>query len=370
MTDEPLLLTPGPLTTSRKTKNAMLRDWGSRDAEFIKLTCEISQKLEKIAGVDQEAPTHDCVLVQGSGTFAVEAVIDTLIPKEARVLILVNGEYGRRMAEICRVHKLSHSILETGEDRSPSGEQVTRFLNKDKSITHVLAVHCETTSGILNPISEIAEAVAAEGCLFIIDAMSSFGALPLSVKKVKCAAIIASSNKCLEGVPGVGFAIIEKNILANSGENATSVSLDLFDQWQNFNKTGQWRFTPPTHVLAAFRQALIEHEAEGGVEARGKRYNENCSILMEGMRALGFKSYLPSDMQAPIIATFFQPDSESFEFIEFYNKLNERGFMIYSGKLTQVDSFRIGCIGHLKKENFIKFLEAVTEVIGEMGLEL
>lgn len=370
MTDNPLLFTPGPLSTSSMTKNAMLRDWGSRDTEFIALTREIACTLEEIVGVDQNAPTHDCVLIQGSGTFVIEATIDTLIPADAKTLVLINGAYGRRMAKICEIHKRSQVVLETDENTPVTGYQVAKFLKKDKSITHVLAVHCETTSGILNPIVEIAEAVSKAGCLLIIDAMSSFGALALNVNQLKCTAIVASSNKCLEGVPGVGFSIIDKTILSNSQKNATSLSLDLFDQWQYFKKTGQWRFTPPTHVLAALGQALKEHDAEGGVEGRCYRYRENCETLIQGMKALGFKPYLRTKLQAPIIVTFLQPNIEGFDFVEFYNRLLSRGFMIYPGKLTKVDTFRIGCIGQIEKDDMKNIVKAVSSVLLEMGVKL
>ena len=370
MTDEPLLLTPGPLSTSTKTKNAMLRDWGSRDTKFIALTQEITRKLENIAGVDDNSPQYDCVLIQGSGTFAIEATIDTLIPADANTLVLINGAYGRRMAKICKIHKRSYVVLETEENAPPSGIQVSKILKEDESITHVLAVHCETTSGILNPISEISQAVRSAGRQLIIDAMSSFGALDLNISKLKCTAIVASSNKCLEGVPGVGFAIIDRTVLVNSENNATSLSLDLFDQWQNFNKTGQWRFTPPTHVLAALGQALNEHETDGGVEGRRKRYQDNCEALIKGMTALGFKPYLRNNLQAPIIVTFLQPEIARFQFLKFYNRLLNLGFMIYPGKLTKVDTFRVGCIGQIKTADINNLVGAVSSVLLEMGLKL
>jgi len=363
MSDEPLLLTPGPLTTSSETKEAMLRDWGSRDAQFIELTARVCQKLETIGGVDPDGRSHICVPIQGSGTFAIEATIDTLVPRDGKVLVLINGAYGRRIANICEVNGRSLVTLETAEDTPPSPDEVAAYLKDDPEITHVAAVHCETTSGILNPIAEIAVVVAKAGRRLIIDAMSTFGALPLSISEVECVAIVASANKCLEGVPGVGFAIIKQSELAVSAGNATSLSLDLHGQWQNLEKTGQWRFTPPTQVLAALDQALIEHEAEGGVAGRGQRYQENCQVLVDGMRALGFKIYLSDNLQAPIIVTFHMPEDENFKFDNFYTKLHERGFAIYPGKLTKVDSFRIGCIGHITKSDIEKAVEAVGAII-------
>ena len=367
MSKEPMLLPPGPLTTSKATKEAMLRDWGSRDAAFIKLSAEICQKLEILAGVEPENPSHCCVLIQGSGTFVVEAALDTLVPKDGKVLVLVNGAYGARMARICEIKGRSYEIFETDEDTPPDAEQLAKHLADDPEITHVAAVHCETTSGILNPIAEIADTIAKAERHLIIDAMSSFGALPLNVQDVACATILASSNKCLQGVPGVGFAIIEKTALTASKGNATSLSLDLYDQWQNFEQTGQWRFTPPTHVLAALGQALIEHEAEGGIEGRGRRYQENCQTLVAGMQRLGFSTYLSDNLQAPIIVTFNLPSEGNFEFEQFYDKLHDRGFAIYPGKLTKADSFRIGCIGDITKVDIENAVKAIAEVMAEMS---
>ena len=306
------------------------------------------------------------MLIQGSGTFAVEATIDSLVPRDGKVLVLINGAYGLRIAKICEINGRDYVTLETAENEPPTADQVADYLKKDPAISYVVAVHCETTSGILNPIADIAGVISEAGRLLIIDAMSSFGALPLDVGEVPCAAIIASSNKCLEGVPGIGFAIIDKTVLAEAGGNATSLSLDLVDQWQNFEKTGQWRFTPPTHVLAALNQALLEHEAEGGVNGRGQRYQENCQTLVNGMNALGFKTYLSGNLQAPIIVTFHLPAANSFKFEDFYDRLNERGFAIYPGKLTKVDSFRIGCIGHLTKTDIENAVAAVAAVLAEL----
>jgi 2-aminoethylphosphonate-pyruvate transaminase len=367
MNDEPLLLTPGPLTTSKATKAAMLRDWGSRDVNFIDLTSNIKQRLEEIVGVNSSNPRHVCVPIQGSGTYAIEAVINTLMTKSHKVLVLINGAYGRRIAAICKINGRAYATLETKEDVTPNAEQVNDYLKNDPEISHVAVVHCETTSGILNPINDIARVVAKNRRLLIIDAMSSFGAIPLNLHEITCAAIVASSNKCLEGVPGIGFAIIETDILCSCRGNATSLSLDLFEQWQCFKNTGQWRFTPPTHVLAALNQALIEHEVEGGVHGRGLRYQKNCQTLIEGMTELGFETYLTYDWQSFILVTFLFPRTNNFDFNLFYDKLKDRGFAIYPGKLTKVDSFRIGCIGHLNKNDITNAITAVAAVMVDLG---
>ena len=270
---DPWLLTPGPLTTSRTVKEAMLHDWGSRDRRFIEINAEIRRRLVELAGA---AATHATVPVQGSGTFAVEAMIGTLVPRTGKLLILVNGAYGKRMARICDCYGRAHATYETAEDTPPDPAELRRRLSSDPAITHVAAVQCETTSGILNPIREIAAVVKEAGRSLMIDAMSAFGALPIDAASVPFDALAASSNKCLEGVPGMGFVLIRRSVLEQAGGNAPSLSLDLHDQWKAMEGNGQWRFTPPTHVIAAFHQALAEHAEEGGVAGRSMRF-ARCS---------------------------------------------------------------------------------------------
>jgi 2-aminoethylphosphonate-pyruvate transaminase len=361
----PYLLTPGPLTTSHTVKEAMLRDWGSRDRAFIAMNREMCDRLVALAGAEE---THVCVPLQGSGTFTVEAILGTLVPSDGKVLVLVNGAYGTRMVQICRQIGRVVEALEWPEDRCVDPQAVNERLDGDTAITHVAVVHCETTSGILNPVEAVAEVVAEHGLPLIIDAMSAFGALPLEASKVPFAAIAASSNKCLEGVPGMGFSLIRRDLLDKCQGNAHSLSLDLFAQWQGFEKNGQWRFTPPTQVVAAFLQALHEHAAEGGVAGRGARYARNHEVLVDGMEALGFSCLLPRVLQAPIIVTFHMPADPHFDFADFYERLSDKGFLIYPGKLTVAESFRIGCIGRLGEAEMRAALEAISAVLEEMGV--
>ena len=367
MTDtprDPWLLTPGPLTTSATVKQAMLRDWGSRDARFIAINREVRERVLAMAGGEG---THVCVPVQGSGTFAVEAAIGTLLPRDARMLVLVNGAYGKRCVRICEVLGREVDVMEWPEDQPVCAIAVRERLEANPSLGYVMAVHCETTSGILNPVEAVAEACAQLDRRLLVDAMSAFGAIELDARKTPFDAVIASSNKCIEGAPGMGFAVIRQSLLQKCQGNAHSLSLDLHDQWQAMEKNGQWRFTPPTHVIAAFHQALLEHEAEGGVAGRGARYRNNCEVLVAGMRELGFETLLPDRLQAPIIVTFHMPADPAFDFQRFYDALAARGFVIYPGKLTVADSFRIGCIGRLGETEIRAALAAIREVLAEMG---
>lgn len=365
-TGDPWLLTPGPLTTSPTVKEAMLHDYGSRDAHFIEVNRRIRERLVKIVDGGED---FVAVPMQGSGTFSVEAMLATFVPPDGRLLILVNGAYGHRMAKICRTAGNPFRMLEWPEDTPVDPAELERCLKEDGEITHVAVVHCETTSGVLNPIREVAEVTKRNGRRLLIDSMSAFGALPVSASEMTFDAVAASSNKCLEGVPGMGFVIASKAALEECEGNSHSLSLDLHDQWVNMEKTKQWRFTPPTHCILAFDQALAEFDEEGGVAGRGGRYSANCRILVDGMRALGFETLLPDELQAPIIVTFHMPADPAFDFQAFYDALRVRGFVIYPGKLTVADSFRMGCIGRLGAEEMQAALDTVAEVLREMGVD-
>ncbi len=361
---EPYLLTPGPLSTSYAVKQAMLRDWGSWDTEFRAMTAELRARL--LALTDDHEDALDCVPMQGSGTFAVEAMLGSFIPKDGKVLVLSNGAYGKRIAQTLVYLGRDHVVIDKGDYLPPRGAEVAAALAADHDITDVVVVHCETSSGILNPIAEISDVVRAAGKRFLVDSMSAFGAIPLT--GVRYDVLVSSANKCIEGVPGFGFVIARKSALAAAKGRSHSLALDVHAQWQVMNKTGQWRFTPPTHVVAAFLAALRAHAAEGGVAARGARYGKNRDVMVAGMRRLGFETLLKDRWLSPIIVTFFCPAHKAFSFSQFYDLMKEKGFIIYPGKLTVVDSFRIGCIGQLDEHVMRAVVKAAGEALLEMGV--
>ena len=363
---EPFLLTPGPLTTSYEVKEAMLRDWGSWDDEFRAMTVNLRNGLLALTG--DTKGVLDCVPIQGSGTFAVEAMLGTFVPKDGHVLVLANGAYGKRGAETVTGIGRKLTLIDKGDYMPPRGEEVAAALAADPSITHVLAIHCETSSGILNPVQEIAEAVHAAGRKLLVDSMSAFGAVELDFEKVCYEAMVSSANKCIEGVPGFGFVIARKDALEAAKGNCHSLSLDVHGQWATMNKTGQWRFTPPTHVVAAFLVALNAHKVEGGVEGRGARYTRNRDVMVGGMRDLGFETLLQDRWLSPIIVTFFCPADENFEFSRFYDLMKGKGFIIYPGKLTVVDSFRVGCIGQMDEHIMRDVVDAAKLALAEMDV--
>ena len=366
--DKPLF-TPGPLTTSLPVKQAMLRDLGSRDDEFIEVVREIREGLLEVAGVSADGQ-YEAIPMQGSGTFSLEAVISSAIPPDGKLLAVVNGAYGERIVKIATTYGIETTVLRCRENELPSVEAVDQALTSDKSISMVVAVHCETTSGIMNPIQEIGEVVHRHERNYFVDSMSAFGAVPFSFSACHIDYLVSSSNKCCEGVPGFAFVICRRDtLLATQGWSRT-VSLNLLDQWQGLEKNGQFRFTPPTHTILAFRQALDELREEGGVEGRAARYRENHRTLVAGMRQMGFQEYVDPYLQGYIITSFHYPPNPCFDFGRFYDELNANGFVIYPGKVSDADCFRIGNIGRLFPRDMLSLLAAIQRVMTSMGVEL
>jgi 2-aminoethylphosphonate-pyruvate transaminase len=363
---EPWLLTPGPLTTSAAVKAAMQIDWGSWDADFRAMTAEVRARLLALLGTGSEAYT--CVPIQGSGSFCVEAMLGTFLPRGGKALVLANGAYGQRAAKAVAQMGRAVRLLDKGDYLPPRGRDVAAATAADPAITHVVAIHCETSSGILNPLDEIAQATRAAGRRLLIDSMSAFGAVPVLPAEIAFDAMVSSANKCIEGVPGFGFVLARTDVLAGQAGNSHSLALDLHAQWAEMERSGQWRYTPPTHTVAAFLQALKEHEAEGGVAARGARYAANRDRLVAGMRAQRFETLLEEPWLSPIITTFFCPADPAFRFADFYDRMKAQGFILYPGKLTVVDSFRIGTIGRFDSGVIDQVLAAVAAVLKAMGV--
>lgn len=362
---DPILLTPGPLTTTLATKQAMLRDWGSWDASFNAITGTICRDLVEIV---RGSATHVCVPLQGSGTFSVEAALGNLVPPNGKVLVPQNGAYCQRIVKILKILGRACVAIDMPEDRHPTGEMVDAALKADPGITHVAQVHCETGAGMLNPLPQIAEACARHGKGLIVDAMSSFGAIDIDVSKYPIDAVIAASGKCIEGVPGMGFVIARRAALEASQGNSHSLAMDLHDQWSYMQRTTQWRFTPPTHVVVAFRAALDQFLAEGGTAARGARYATNCRALRSGMESIGLRAYLPESVQAPVIVTFHGPADSRYAFKDFYARVRDRGYILYPGKLTQIETFRVGCIGAIDANEIRNAVSAIDAVLTDMGV--
>ena len=365
MAIDQILLTPGPLTTSLQTKLAMLRDWGSWDASFVAVTAAVRQSLLRIIHGDA---SHVVVPLQGSGTFSVEAAVAAIVPSNGHVLVLDNGAYCKRAAKLTTMMGRRCTLMPFADDQAVSPAALKEKLATDASVTHVVLIHCETGAGVLNPLQAIADACAEFNKGLLVDAMSSFAALEIDARKTRFDALIAASGKCLEGVPGIGIVFIRKAILDACEGRSQSLAMDLYDQHVYMEKTGQWRFTPPTHVLVALAEAIKQFEAEGGQPARLARYTKNCQTLVQGMQALGFKPFLDPAIQAPIIVTFHAPAHPNYEFKNFYDAAKSRGFILYPGKLTQVETFRVGCIGAITPVEMEQAVHAVALALKDLGI--
>jgi 2-aminoethylphosphonate-pyruvate transaminase len=363
-----LLFTPGPLTTAMSVKEAALIDMGSRDSAFIELVQEIREKLLALAHV--KAPEYEAVIMQGSGTFGIESAITSAIPSNGMLLNIVNGAYGRRISQIARVHAIPLIELIYEENQLPDLQEIESILSTSKQITHVAVIHGETTTGLLNPIAEIGEISARFNKAFIVDAMSTFGAYDINLKELNISFLISSSNKCIEGIPGFSFILAKRSELEQCKFQVRSLSLDLYNQWAGLNSNGQFRFTPPVHSLLAFNEALNILENEGGVNGRAERYSVNNALLVGEMRELGFEMYLPAPLRSYIITSFLYPDHPEFSFEKFYKLLNDKGFVIYPGKLSKVDCFRIGNIGQLFPADIQNLVDAIESVLYELKIEL
>ena len=360
-----ILLTPGPLTTTLRTKLAMLKDWGSWDADFNAVTAQLRSRLLDIVHGHE---THVVVPLLGSGTFSVEAAVASVVPRNGHVLVPDNGAYCKRAAKLSQMMGRKATVMACAEDAPVSAAEIEARLKADASITHVVLIHCETGTGVENPLADVAAVCERHGKGLIVDAMSSFAALPIDARKIRFDALVAASGKCLEGVPGMGFVFLRKAIIEACAGNSQSLAMDLHDQHSYMEKTGQWRFTPPTHVVLALAEAVTQFIEEGGQPARLARYAHNCQTLVDGMHALGFKPYLRPEVQAPIIITFHAPAHAAYEFKRFYAAAKARGFILYPGKLTQVETFRVGCIGAIGRNEMREAVNAVADTLREMGI--
>lgn len=367
-TKDKLLFTPGPLTTAMEVKEAALIDLGSRDSDFLSIVQQIRDKLLKLAHVD--SPEYEAVIVQGSGTFGIESAISSAIPEDGTLLNIINGAYGRRISQMARIHSIPLIELNFNENQLPELQQIEAVLESHPQITHISVIHGETTTGLLNPIEEIGAIAEHHKKALIVDAMSTFGAYDIDMKSLNISYLISSSNKCIEGIPGFSYVLASRSELEKCEGQSRSLSLDLFDQWSGLNSNGQFRFTPPVHALIAFSTALDLLEKEGGIEARGKRYKENNILLIDEMKKTGFHLYLPDAIRSYIITSFIYPDHPNFSFEKFYSKLNEKGFVIYPGKLSKVDCFRIGNIGQVFPADIQNLTVGIKEVLSELKIDL
>lgn len=363
---KPLLLTPGPVSVSASTKAVMLVDRPSGDTEF---QADIRHARDYLVGLVNGAGSYAAIPMPGSATYANEAIIATLVPPGGKLLIHSNGVYGDRLIEICALAGTPHRVIRTPPFTPASEEEFERAILADPAITHVFVVHCETSTGVLNPLEPVAALCRKHAKGLLIDAVASFGAVPIDARALRFDAVTLSSNKCMQGVPGVGWAVVQAQALESARGHARSLSFNLWDQNQHMDRTGAFRFTPPTQVVAAFAQACREHEAEGGTPARLERYRRNWRRLVDGMRQMGFRTVVPDGFASPIVATFHNPDHPAFSFQALFEGMKRRGYIIFPGRLALADTFRIGCMGDLNEDDMAEAMQAVADTMAEMGVD-
>lgn len=346
-----VLLTPGPLSTSKRVKEAMLYDLGTRDSDFNELVSDIRKKLLTLANANDNI--YSAVLLQGSGTYGVESVLTSAVGKKDKLLILENGAYGKRMAEICVKGGIAYKLLSFTMIESLPLDEIEEAISQN-DITHVAFIHCETTAGVLNDIHAISALIHKYHKISIVDAMSSFASLPINLDDLNIDFLITSSNKCLHGVPGIAIIFAKKTALDNCKGNCKSLSLDLYEQYVFMENSNAFRFTSPTHVLMALREAIDELIEFGGIIKRHQHYEKLRLMINQVMKEVGFQTLVAPSMQAPIITTYLIP--KGFNFQAFYDELKNEGYLLYSGKLPQYDAFRIGNIGDITIEEIEKLL--------------
>lgn len=365
--DMPYLLTPGPLTTSRSSKIAMLGDYGAQAEEFRSIVGEVRRELKRLAGCDE---THECVLISGPGAYAIEAALGSFAPaKRKKTLIVVSGQAGEQAASILQALDRPFARLDKGYSDAPTGDDIAAALDADPDITHVWIAQCEAASGLVSSIEEVGKAVKTRGKVFMVDAMHSFGALPLDMVRDQIDVLVSTSGVCLEGVPGFSFVFAKRDLLIGAEGKSHSMVLDLQTQWKEQESTNQFRFTPPTHAVIAFRQALRELESEGGIGMRRARYQRTAEELITRMRAMGFTPLLPDTEAGPIVQCFICPRDPKFVFTDFAEHLRQRGFEIAPGLLAGQASFRVGTIGQINDKVIKVLAQAVEAVLKDMDVQ-
>lgn len=368
LSKDKILFTPGPLMTSTTVKMAMMRDLGSRDYEFKVILQEIKSKLLDIANVKRGE--YEVVLMQGSDTFGLESVIGSTIPHNGKLLAIVNGAYGARIAEMAKILGVNTQVAAYRENTTPDPDHIDKLLRKDPSITNVSVVHCETSSGIMNPIREIGEVVKRHDKIYFVNGIISFGGVPINFQKCNIDYLVAGANKSLEGVPGFSIIFAKTDVLKKTKGYRRSLSLDLYAQWEELEENNEFRFTPPIHTMLALNQALKELEMEGGIEGRAARYKANCKVLIPGMRKMGFREYLFPNLRSYIITSYLDHDHPNYSFDKFYDLLNEKDQIVYPWKLSSWNGFRVGTIGRIYPSDMKILLNAIHESLLEMGVKV
>jgi 2-aminoethylphosphonate-pyruvate transaminase len=362
--DMPYLLTPGPVTTSRAIKLAMLADFGGDDAEFFANVQAIRRALLKLAGCDD---SHVCVLLGGTHDHAVESVIGSIGPdKKKKTLIVSNGVDAQHTAALMQRLGKACVPLSYRESSIAAAADVAKALENDRNIAQVWITHCESSTGMLNPVADIGKVVAAHGRTFIVDASITFGGAPLSIVDDRIDVLIATSSTSLESLPGVAIVLARRDLLAAAKDRCHSPALDLHAQWHAMDDARQTVVPLPTHATLALREALNDLDHEGGIASRAARYALVARSLRERLHAMGFSLFLPDELASPFVQCVLSPKDEHFGFLQFHALLQQRGFAIARGTMVKHRSFRIGCMGHVNERVMQHLVLAMEDVLKSM----
>ncbi len=356
-----ILLNPGPATTSDTVKYAqVVSDICPREQEFGEVLTSLRRDLLQVINASEKLYTT--VLFGGSGTAVMEAIISSVMFPGSKLLILVNGAYGQRMCEIADTYNLSYEALKMEWGEPLDFEEAARII-EDKSIDHVAMVHHETTTGILNPLKKFMKFKNKYGCTLILDAISSYAGVQIDLNETPIEYLMSTSNKCLQGMPGVAFAVCNKESLgALESVKPRSYYLDLYKQYRNLEDKNQTRFTPPVQTIYAMRAALAELMTEG-LNKRISRYENNWLTLKKGLERIGFKFLLDPIDESKILLTIIEPNNENFNFETLHDELYSKGFTIYPGKINKDKTFRLSILGELKQQDIKLFLTTLNEIL-------
>ena len=349
-----ILLNPGPATTTDSVKNAMVvEDICPREKDFGQLLDRIKDDLVRVVHGEND---YLATLFTASGTGGLEAAITSAVPKGKKLLVVDNGAYGARMANIAKTFGIEvvHYKLEYGD--YPDLAAIDDLLRKNPETSHLALVHHETTTGMLNPVQEICDLSRRYNVEVIVDCMSSYAGIPIDIKKWDTGFLISSSNKCIQGMPGLVFVIFKKSLLPAIQNQKRSFYFDLYSQYTGFQKTGQMQYTPPVQVAYALRQAIDEYFAEGEMN-RWKRYRESWETLCSGLKQLGFQFLLPRQYESQILLAIIEPNHPAYNFDSMHDYLYQRGFTVYPGKGAKEATFRLSILGDLSKTDIEAFLK-------------
>jgi 2-aminoethylphosphonate-pyruvate transaminase len=365
--DMTYLLSPGPVTTTRNVKFAALADFDPCSAEFISITKDVQSRLLKLCGADE---SYACIFVQGAGTQAVESVLSGLAPaRGGKTLVVSNGEHGERAANILQRLNLPYVRIDLKAGTPVAAEDIRPLLQSDRSMTHIWLAHCDSGTGTVNPIGDIAAIANDLGRQVILDATATMGALPISAATDAISAIVGTSSVCIQALPGLSFCVVKKDLLNSSMGRSQSFSQDLFEEWRNLESSGQFRFSAPTHLVAALQRALKELVEEGGHDARRMRYERNARVVLSGMRKLGFTPLLADENAGPIVQVILAPADGSYNYDHFHAALASRGFSIAPGRIANLATFRVGTAGNLDATTMNAFIDALKDSVGALGIQ-